>query len=171
MSAGIYRCMNFRLGLRIWGEEDMNMSDKPFSILLVEDSGTDAFTVKRILKRHLEPACLIRHAENMADAQAMLNQHRDIELVLLDLHLPDTLDEKDTFRRLENARRTVPVVILTAMKDYALAVKIVKDGASEFVDKSLVGSHPEIICDIVNFTIRRYRAAIPRRDGLSEQIG
>lgn len=133
------------------------MKEQPYSILLIEDSGTDAFTVKRILRRYLKPGCHIRHAENMTEAHALLASHDDIELVLLDLHLPDTEDEKDTFQRLDTVRNDIPVIILTGMKDYALAVKTVKDGASEFVDKALVGSHPEIICEIVNFTVDRFR--------------
>ena len=139
---------------------EKKMKEKPYSILLVEDSGTDAFTVKRILRRYLKPGCHIRHAENMTEAHALLDSHDDIELVLLDLHLPDTRDEKDTFQRLDAVRSNIPVVILTGMKDYALAVKVVKDGASEFVDKALVGSHPEIICEIVNFTVERFRNTI-----------
>lgn len=118
-----------------------NQKQKCHNLLLVEDSETDAYIIKRILEKNLNPSCHIRHAENMAEAEAALAEEKSrIDLVLLDLGLPDTSGRIETYKRLENAKHKsnlddIPVVILTSVNDRKLALGIVDSGAENYVKK------------------------------------
>lgn len=133
------------------------------NILLVEDSETDAYVIKRILEKNLSPSCEVRHAENMAEAESILTEEKSrIDLILLDLGLPDTSGRIETYRRLENAKHKsqlddIPVVILTSVSDRQLALGIVDSGAENYVKKAAVSQNPEILRDAVEFAICRHK--------------
>ena len=127
-------------------------------ILLVEDSDDDAFITRKNLEEQLnEDFCLMRKA-TMTDARKFISERKeDIEIILLDLRLPDTRDEEDTFRSIQEHCQQIPVVILTSTHDHDLAVKFVGEGAEDFVNKELLLEKPELLRDAVDFAIRRHR--------------
>ena len=115
-------------------------------ILLVEDSETDAYAISRVLQHHMEFPCELKHVESMAEAETLLQQNKDaIDLILLDLGLPDTQGGNDTFQRLENVKEHVPVIVLTSVHDHDLAIGMVDDGAEDYVRKSSVTADPDIL--------------------------
>lgn len=126
------------------------------NILLVEDSETDAYTVRRILSKHMGHPCRIKHVECMTDAEAALKEDNNIDLILLDLGLPDTAGGEDTFQRVENVKDEIPVIILTSVHDHELAVGIVDKGAEDYVRKSSISSDPEILCEAIDFAVCRH---------------
>src|ERR1043166_1593229 len=56
------------------------------------------------------------------------------DAVLLDLGLPDS-QGLATYRRLRDAARKVPIVILTALQDASVAVLAVQEGAQDYLVK------------------------------------
>lgn len=135
---------------------------KHCSILLVEDSETDAYIIKKILEKNLSEPCTVRHTATMAETEDILALKGPFDLILLDLGLPDTSGRIETFQRLEHAKQKahqedIPVVILTSLSDRDVALGIVDSGAENYVKKSVVSTNPEILCDAVEFAICRHK--------------
>lgn len=127
------------------------------NILLVEDSETDAYAVKRAIDRYMKHPCLLKHVCDMKHAEATLKSKDHYDLVLLDLGLPDTADAKDTFKRINGINNDIPIIILTSIHDHDLAVGIIDKGAEDFVKKSSVCADPEILCDAMDFAVCRHK--------------
>lgn len=127
------------------------------NILLIEDTETDAYTVQRVVRKHLGHPCRIQHVTCMADAENFLKEHQDIDLILLDLGLPDTTGGEDTFNRVESVKDKIPVIILTSVHDHELAVGIVDKGAEDYVRKSSISADPEVLCDAIDFAVCRHK--------------
>lgn len=130
---------------------------KHLDMLLIEDSKVDAYIVRKILNKHMSYPCHVRHVENMTAAEAVLKESRNIDLILLDLGLPDTDGGTDTFQRMENVKEDIPVVILTNKHDHELAVNIVDEGAEDYIRKSAIGDDPELLCDAIDFAVCRHK--------------
>ncbi|MCB9989693.1 MAG: response regulator [Rhodospirillales bacterium] len=136
--------------------KDKNKITRDMHILLIEDSESDAYTVKRVLSKHMKHPCRVVHAESMAEAEGILSTG-DIDLILLDLGLPDTDGGHDTFHRLSGVKEDIPVIILTSMNDHEMAVSIVGKGAEDFVRKSVISSAPDVLCDVIDFSVCRHK--------------
>jgi DNA-binding NarL/FixJ family response regulator len=68
-------------------------------------------------------------------AMQLIEEHRDLTLILLDLNLPD----RDGFALLSELRERYPaisIVVLSALQDRANVMKALKRGALGFIPKS-----------------------------------
>ena len=114
------------------------LNPKNSAVLVVEDDPDDAIIVGRALetfgihKMHL--------AETAEEALQVLEQN-SCDIVLLDYNLPGM----NGLRLLERIRQSwprVPVVLITGLKDEAIAVSVMKAGAADYVAKDdLLTSH------------------------------
>jgi len=99
------------------------------SILLVEDDLAIAAPLARALERE---DFHVTHVDSGAEALSL--SRRNIDLVLLDLTLPD-IDGLDVCRAIREENRRLPVVILTARTDEADVVIGLDAGADDYVTK------------------------------------
>ncbi|HEX5064709.1 MAG TPA: response regulator transcription factor [Myxococcota bacterium] len=88
--------------------------------------------------RELERGAEVVEAADGAQALELAGQHADLDLVLLDLHMPGT-DGWTGLARLQQACPTLPIVILSASEDPADARRAIEAGAAGFVTKSTRG--------------------------------
>ncbi len=137
-----------------------NEPDPP--ILLVEDSLTQAKQLHLILHSLGYAAELCDTAQAAADLLAQ----RPFQAVLLDLILPDA-EGLDTFERVSQAARGVPIIILTALNDRALALAAVKRGAQDFILKGNL--EPEALDRALRYAIER-QGILTARDQLAAQL-
>lgn len=110
------------------------MADQTVNVLLVEDNPLHMKLVERLIESEPQLQCKVDPAANLADGLARLAAG-GVDLVLLDLVLPDS-QELETLFRVRAAAPDTPVVILTAMDDVKLAASAVEAGASDFLVKS-----------------------------------
>jgi PAS domain S-box-containing protein len=102
----------------------------PRRVLLVEDNPGDVDLVQIALTE--EPAgYTVHHVERLGDALAYLSS-RDVDAVLLDLGLPDSIG-LDGVGRIREAVPELPVVILTG--SYSVGVDAVRAGVQDYVLK------------------------------------
>ena len=104
----------------------------PIRLLLIEDDERDVFLLKELLAESSVPF-EIETAPSMLHAIKRLAAGR-IDMVLCDLKLPDTMG-MDTFVTLHAAAPAMPVIIVSGLADEDLALKIVGDGAYDYVVK------------------------------------
>jgi serine phosphatase RsbU (regulator of sigma subunit) len=122
-------------------------------VLLVEDHAGDA----RLIQEYLaEVEGLVFHLERADRFAAGLERlaRGGIDVVLLDLSLPDARG-LETFVRLHEEFPGVPVVVLTACADEALAVKAVRAGAEDYLVKGYVNSN--LLARSLRYATERFR--------------
>lgn len=86
--------------------------------------------------RHIRADALLLEAATVAQALEQLATHPDIDLVLLDLGLPDA-DGVEALMRLRAARRDVPIAVVSGDETPATALRALGEGAAGYLPKSL----------------------------------
>lgn len=105
-------------------------------ILLIEDNPGDA----RLLEEYLKHARLIevnmlRAARLSQGIEMMADEENRIDLVLLDLDLPDC-SGIDTFLNLHQRFPDTPIIVLTGANEDELGLKAIQSGAQDFLFKN-----------------------------------
>ena len=92
----------------------MDKESTLLNVLLVEDSDTDAFLIQRALERHHKGVSCQRVATLQAGEKVL--QEGRIDLVLLDLGLPDTASPKDTYEKAKKWTDKLPTAASLASR-------------------------------------------------------
>lgn len=128
------------------------MSTQPIRALLIENVPFDAELVRRALLKEGSPPFEVEHVGRLDLGLERLAKG-GIDIVVLDLGLPDSQGLK-TFTRLQEQAPGVPVVILTgSYKEDAIAVEAVKGGAQDFLTKDRVDGM--ILSRVMRYAIER----------------
>ena len=101
-------------------------------VLLVEDNPEDARHVQRLLSV-VAPSFDLTTVGRLSDGLVHLTTG-DIDVVLLDLGLPDS-DPTQTLDRVLPEARGIPIIILMGQNDDRMAARAVGSGAQDFLDK------------------------------------
>lgn len=120
-------------------------------VLLVEDDDGVAGALVEVLRRH---GHVPRHVRRGDDA---LVAHREADLLLLDLGLPDR-DGIDVLRLLRKLT-DLPVVVLTARGDERTVVRALRGGADDYLVKPV--RMAELLARMDTVARRRFRSAPP----------
>jgi len=101
---------------------------------LIEDSPADADYLAESLSRSEQPKIALIHAESLSAGIAILSQRSDVDVVLLDLSLPDG-SGVDTVRKFRAAVTDRPVVVLTGSPNPTLWAESLENGAQDYLLK------------------------------------
>ncbi len=112
-------------------QTDHVLTDK--KVLIVDDDVRNIFALTSLLERH---QMQVLYAENGRDGIAVLQNHPDIDIVLMDVMMPemDGYEAMDAIRQL-NQFRTLPILALTAKAMQGDREKCVATGASDYITK------------------------------------
>jgi len=104
-------------------------------ILLVDDDTRNVFALSKILE---ERGMEIIKAENGKNALVMLNMHPDIDLVLMDIMMPE-MDGYEAMKRLRSQvkLKNLPVIALTAKAMNDDKQKCIDAGANDYIAKPI----------------------------------
>lgn len=141
------------------------MKTKNGTVLLIEDNAADTQLIMEILREDPENAMEILHVDNLARGLEAL-ERGGIDVVLLDLTLPDSSGH-NTFAMLAKHVPTMPIIVLTGMDDKELAIRIVQEGAQDYLVKSLVDY--TMLARSIRYSIERKRALL-EKDRLINQL-
>ena len=108
-------------------------------ILLADDDELLRNLVKEVLE---EEGCIVYEAVNGAEALDIFYKHQDLELVILDVMMPeiDGIGVLDDIRKLSD----IPVLMLTALGDSNSELTGLRHGANDYVSKPF---HYEILLE------------------------
>jgi DNA-binding NarL/FixJ family response regulator len=107
---------------------------RPVKILLIDDHALIREAMRGLIGHLKRDACLLE-AANCAQAMRFMEESADIELVLLDLTLPD----RDGFSMLTALRESYPstaVVVLSASNDRRDVLRALEIGAIGYIPKT-----------------------------------
>ncbi len=133
------------------------MSDQPVNVLLVEDNQDHAVLFQQMLA---SPDALSSFRMSGADSlSAALDRLRrgGIDLIMLDLSLPDS-DGIETFIRVAAAAPEVPIIVMSGINDVGLAIETVQLGAQDYLVKGHVDNH--LMLRAMQYAIERKRVQI-----------
>lgn len=132
------------------------MTVPPIHILLIEDNPQDAQILRQQLANHAAVPYTLHEATQLAEGLAQLKAGA-IDVILLDLQLPDSDGVQTLGRVLAQAPR-VPIVILTAHDDEALIVHALQLGAQDYLVKGSVRVYPKLLWRSIRYAIERKHA-------------
>jgi DNA-binding NarL/FixJ family response regulator len=123
-------------------------------ILLIEDSETDAAIIKRAVDHHLHEAKCV-HAQTLSAGERVLERD-EVDVVLLDLGLPDSASPADTYKRVRKWAAKVPILVSTNLKDHSFAKSLLRDGAEDYLNKDLLADDPAHVREAIEFALERH---------------
>jgi signal transduction histidine kinase len=103
------------------------------NVLVIEDNPTDLFLIEEMLGSSSLQLKNVYSCDRSSEACTILRQH-DIDLVFLDLSLPDSFGI-ESFLNIKEATQKIPVIILTGMSDSEVALQTLKQGAQDYLVK------------------------------------
>jgi len=118
----------------------MSIASSCLRVLLLEDEPASARLVERQLVEARRPRFRIHHVEALDPALALL-ERAEFDLVLADLTLPDGAPAS-TLTWLSALSFQIPVVLLTASDDEALAERALRAGAEAWLRKGVRRDRP-----------------------------
>lgn len=104
-------------------------------ILLVDDDVRNVFALSSMLENYRMD---VMFAENGREALELLEQHRDFDLILMDMMMPE-MDGYEAMRRIRAMPefRKIPIIALTAKAMKEDRVKCIEAGASDYMKKPI----------------------------------
>lgn len=105
-----------------------------FRILLIEDNPGDVQLVEGILSEEKTSTFELSHVAERISAGLALIDSEPIDLILLDLSLPDS-SGIDTFRRVREHAPHLPIIVLSGMDDEQLSLQTLHEGAQDYLTK------------------------------------
>ena len=123
-------------------------------ILMVEDNPADVDLIRELLPDTGAVGFQIESVSRLSEALSRL-KNEGVDLVLLDLGLPDS-QGLETFRKLLEAAPHIAVIILTGNDDQEMAVAAVREGAQDYLVKGQVGGN--LLSRATRYAVERQRA-------------
>ncbi len=129
------------------------MGTGPIHILLIEDSEEYVRLLTERLLTSDSVHFLVSSAGTLRQAQQAIRRG-GIQVILLDLGLPDS-DGLETFIRVSEQAKSIPIVVLSGTQDVAVAIETVQLGAQDYLVKGHVEDH--LLIRSLQYAIERKR--------------
>lgn len=125
---------------------------EPIRILLFEDNSVTARVICEMLRR--VGRCDVEHVESLS--QGLDRMHSGgLNLILLDLGLPDSEGE-ETLIRVHEQAHDLPIIVITAQRPDGLALRAVELGAQDYLLKSEISSSS--LARAIHYAVARHQA-------------
>jgi signal transduction histidine kinase/DNA-binding response OmpR family regulator/GAF domain-containing protein len=131
----------------------MNETSETMKVLLIEDNPGDARLIQEMVSEANGAMFDLKRVDRLSTGLKHLVTAGDIDLVLLDLELPDS-SGFDTFTDLQAQAPEVAIVVLTGLEDETTENKALQAGAQDYLSKNQLDS---------NSLMRSMRYAIERK--------
>jgi signal transduction histidine kinase len=131
------RATHARLVLEILDETASaakDMTSKRIKVLLIEDSPSDARLIQESLGEVTHTLFELETADSLSTGLQRLSAG-GVDAMLLDLALPDSFGF-ETFTSVKARALGVAIIVLTGVDDQALALRLVQEGAQDFLPKA-----------------------------------
>ena len=135
-------------------------------ILLVENNPADISRIKEYLSEQPPFRYDLMEADSLGSALSLLSQH-DIDVILLDLGLPDS-SGLDTARRIISEYSESAIIVLSTPENEEIAHQTVRYGAEDYLAKYLLS--PTMLQKAITYAIGRKKLIQEKLDILSDLV-
>src|SRR5215475_3942205 len=111
------------------------MPKNRIQVLLIEDNPVHVKMFEQLLAESPVPGFDVDIAGKLSDGLDRIGTNGNVDVVLLDLILPDS-EDLETFARVHAKAPNLPIVILTGLDDVSLAARAVELGAQDYLLKT-----------------------------------
>jgi len=135
-------------------------------ILHVEDNDDDAILVREFVSTQSK----LERVSTLTEAVKRLilpTTGPEIDIILLDLGLPDSTSRRDTLNEILQLTNGRPVVVLTSEDDSEAGLQAVRDGAEDYISKNQIIS-PNYLNQSLSYAYTRSKRA--EKEDLSKGI-
>jgi two-component sensor histidine kinase len=134
-------------------------------ILLVEDNNNDELLLREMLNASEHLRFTLAVATSLSEARTEMAS-KEFDVILCDLSLPDA-HGLDAVEMLRAAVPAPPIVVLTGLKDEAMAISAIQAGAQDYLVKDTTGV--ELLVRTLRYALERARAQESLRLALAEK--
>ncbi|MBI5681175.1 MAG: PAS domain S-box protein [Methanobacterium sp.] len=127
------------------------MRENITNVLIIEDNPGDVIIIREMLKDAVGIHFNLLNVGNLSDGLKILVKE-DIDILLLDLNLPDS-HGIDTFIKMNQNAPNMPIIILTGLTDEELAINAVAEGAQDYLVKGQIES--QLLAKSIKYAIER----------------
>lgn len=120
-------------------KDEQSRQKSNVSVLVVEDDADDLALTVQILKRSNQSVS-VQTANTMQKCIELCTSDSHVDLVLLDLRLPDSAGI-ETVQTVRSALPDTPIVVLTGQDDVSVGESCIAAGADEFACKNDLNAH------------------------------
>lgn len=142
----------------------MIKDDKNYNIVVIEDNIGDFFLLEEYLNEKINNP-LVNHFERFSEFTKIANSIDEVDIIFLDLSLPDK-SGKELVEEVLKISRNIPVVVLTGLSDFSFALKAIALGASDYLLKDELNS--VALYKSIVYNIERFKNIIKIKE--SEQL-
>lgn len=136
-----YELLNKRMGtLPRLGKDALDSADnsvvpRQYRILLVEDNYVEARLVAEFLDVKRSEQFILDRANDLKETREYLEKE-SYDAILLDLCLPDSISNIDTFKEVAQIDPTAAIIILSGDETEGLALAALEQGAQDYIPKA-----------------------------------
>lgn len=143
----------------------MEIKEKRFKILLIEDNPGDVRLIREMLKEAGADLFELKYVDRLSLGLEFLKEE-DFDVILLDLGLPDSQGIATLTGTLAQTSK-VPVVVLTGLADDVLGVRAVHEEAQDYLIKGQLDG--KLLVRSIRYAIERKRME-KEKEKLQEQL-
>ena len=110
------------------------MEQKTLNVLLVDDDAGYSNIIRELLTHNQETKFEVQWEKDSEKIIGFLKNNPQIKVILMDYYLP-SMTGLDLAKRINEEQIDIPIIFLTANKDFRTAVEAMKQGAEEYLLK------------------------------------
>ncbi|MCB0429222.1 MAG: response regulator, partial [Flavobacteriales bacterium] len=137
----------------------------PLNILMIEDNPDDQQFFRDLFSESSLGQFNLHLTDRLKDGKEYLRKHA-IDVLLLDLSLPDSF-ELEGFIEIKEEFPHLPVIILTGMSDFKMAVKAIQFGAQDYLEKWRYDDY--LMAKSIRYALERQKLLL-EREKVSNQL-
>ncbi|MGQ9610021.1 MAG: ATP-binding protein [bacterium] len=127
------------------------LQPKVINVLLIEDDDAFVSLLSRMLTRHTNGLFQLNRVDTLQSGLEWLSKH-NTDVVLLDLHLPDS-SGLDTLKSLYERNPEMPILVLTNLDDEMMGIKALNLGAQDYLVKG--NTNGDLLVRSIRYAIER----------------
>ena len=125
---------------------------RTMTILLIEDNPQDVRLIRETLKDVSNFKSNLISVLTLKEGCEQI-QKNNFDIILLDLNLPDSTGQQ-TFQKVIDCNNEIPVVLITGMEDEKLSLKLIMEGAQDYITKQSL--NPDLLGKSILYSIERH---------------
>jgi CheY-like chemotaxis protein len=139
--------------------------NRPLKLLFVDEDTRSMALAQHLLRRHESRTFTVLWRQDGDSALELLQRESDVDLILVDYYLPEK-DGLQVIQQIRNRKIDIPLILLTARRDFRIAIDAMKFGVDDYILKDEGSLLPRSIINAIERVDLRRRLLLSQRAAL-----